>query len=128
MEANAVCVVTGPAARRGQAIYQNLKKLGCRFIQFIPCLDPLERDRGGEPYSLSPERYSQFLRTVSDLWYRDCKQGDYVSIRMFDDFVHTLAGQNPGTCAISGTCGRYLVVASSVQRRLPFWARPSASA
>lgn len=107
---NAVCVITGPAARRGQAIYQNLKKLGFRYMQFIPCLDPIGKERGSEPYSLSPERYGHFLRTIFDLWYRDWEQGDYVSIRMFDDFVHILAGQIPGTCATNGSCGRYLVV------------------
>lgn len=110
VETNAVCVVTGFAARRGQAIYQNLKKLGFRFLQFIPCLDPMGKERGGEHYSLTPEQYGRFLRTVFDLWYRDWECGDYVSVRMFDDLVHILAGQTPGTCATNGTCGRYLVV------------------
>lgn len=110
VETNAVCVITGPAARRGQAIYQNLKRLGCRYMQFIPCLDPMEKARGNEPYSLSPDRYGQFLKTVFDLWYRDWEQEDYVSVRMFDDFVHILAGRSPGTCSTNGTCGRYLVV------------------
>ena len=108
-EHNILCVVTGPLARRGQAVYQNLKKLGCRYLQFIPCLDPLGQ-RGGQPFSLTPERYGVFLRTVFDLWYRDWERGDYVSVRLFDDYVHRLAGQPTGTCATTGSCGRYLVV------------------
>lgn len=107
---NLLCVVTGAAARRGQAIYQSLKKLGCRYLQFIPCLDPLEEDRGGRPFSLTPERYGQFLCTVFDQWYQDWSAGDYVSIRLFDDYVHLLAGQPAGTCATAGTCGQYFVV------------------
>ena len=103
-------MVTGPAARRGQAVYQNLKRLGGRYLQFIPCLDPLEEERGGHPFSLTPERYGKFLCTVFDLWYQDWERGDYVSIRLFDDYVHLLAGQNAGTCATAGTCGRYFVV------------------
>lgn len=93
---NLLCVVTGAAARRGQAVYQGLKKLGGRYLQFIPCLDPLEEERGGRPFSLTPERYGQFLCTVFDLWYQDWTKGDYVSIRLFDDYVHLLAGQPPG--------------------------------
>ena len=110
VEVNLLCVVTGPAARRGQAIYQNLKKLGGRYLQFIPCLDPMEEERGGRPFSLTPERYGRFLCTVFDLWYQDWEQGDYVSVRLFDDYVHLLDGQRAGTCATAGTCGRYFVV------------------
>lgn len=110
VDVNLLCVVTGPAARRGQAVYQNLKRLGGRYLQFIPCLDPLEEERGGHPFSLTPERYGKFLCTVFDLWYQDWERGDYVSIRLFDDYVHLLAGQNAGTCATAGTCGRYFVV------------------
>lgn len=107
---NLLCVITGAAARRGQAVYQNLKKLGARYLQFIPCLDPLEEERGNRPFSLSPERYGHFLCTVFDLWYQDWERGDYTSIRLFDDYVHLLAGQPAGTCATAGTCGRYFVV------------------
>lgn len=102
MPVNLLCVVTGAAARRGQAVYQGLKKLGGRYLQFIPCLDPLEEERGGRPFSLTPERYGQFLCTVFDLWYQDWTKGDYVSIRLFDDYVHLLAGQPAGTCATAG--------------------------
>lgn len=33
-----------------------------------------------------------------------------MSVRLFDDYVHLLAGQRAGTCATAGTCGRYFVV------------------
>ncbi len=107
---NLLCVVTGAVARRGQAVYQNLKKLGVPFLQFIPCLDPLEGPRGGYPFSLSPQRYESFLKTVFDLWYQDWAAGQYVSVRLFDDYVHLLAGQSAGTCATNGCCGQYFVV------------------
>ncbi len=110
VEVNLLCVVTGQVARRGQAVYQSLKKLGGRYLQFIPCLDPMDEDRGQREYSLTPERYGQFLCTLFDQWYQDWEKGDYVSIRMFDDYVHLLAGQPAGTCATAGQCGRYFVV------------------
>ncbi len=110
VDVNVLCVITGQAARRGPAIYQNIKNLGIRYIQFIPCLDPIQEPRGKQPFSLSPQRYGQFLCSVFDQWYRDWDRGDYVSIRLFDDYVHLLAGQPTGTCATTGHCGRYFVV------------------
>ena len=109
-DVNILCVVTGAAARRGVAIYQNMKKLGVRFLQFIPCLDPLGEERGQRAFSLTPGRYETFLKAVFDQWYRDWESGHYVSVRLFDDYVHILAGQSPGTCATNGMCGQYFTV------------------
>ncbi len=38
-----------------------MKATGVRYLQFIPCLDPLGAQRGIENYSLSPELYAQFF-------------------------------------------------------------------
>lgn len=110
VETNLLCVVTNQMARSPQKVYQSLKKLGSHPLQFIPCLDPLEAPRGSMPYSLSPQRYGHFLCTLFDCWYRDWQQGQYVSIRLFDDYLRILAGMPPSTCAASGACGSYLVV------------------
>lgn len=111
---NALCVVTGACARRPQKVYQTLKKLGFRFLQFIPCLDPLGAVRGGEPWSLSPEAYGRFLCQLFDLWYRDWAAGSYHSIRCFDDYIHLLLGEPGSSCAACGACGSYLVVESDL--------------
>ena len=110
VEVNVLCVVTSQSAKHGAKIYNNLKKLGMRYLQFIPCLDPLEKERGEMPYSLTPEAYGKFLCTTFDEWYRDLERGDYTSIRLFDDYVHLAMGLPASTCATSGTCGSYFVV------------------
>ena len=107
---NALCVVTGHCARHPEKAYGSLKNLGFRYIQFIACLDPIGRDRGQEPWSLTPERYGRFLCRVFDLWYRDWVQGNYHSIRLFEDYVHVLLGDGASTCATCGKCGSYLVL------------------
>ncbi len=107
---NALCVVTGRCARQPEKAYGNLKNLGFRYIQFIACLDPIGHDRGQEPWSLTPERYGRFLCRVFDLWYRDWVQGNYHSIRLFEDYVHVLLGDGASTCATCGKCGSYLVL------------------
>ena len=110
VETNLLCVVSASAAKNPQKVYASLRKLGGHPLQFIPCLDPMEAQRGGEAYSLKPEAYGRFLCSLFDCWYRDWKAGNYVSIRSFDDYLRILMRMNPSTCAASGACGSYLVV------------------
>lgn len=107
---NLLCVVTGLCARHPQKVYAGLKKLGVGYLQFIPCLDPLEEERGTAPYSLTPEVYGKFLCALFDDWFRDWEKGQYTSVRLFDDYVHLAMGEPAGTCATSGGCGSYFVV------------------
>ena len=111
VETNLLSVITGQTAKHPEQFYRELKATGCRFIQPIPCLDPLGSD-GNEEYSLRPKQYGKFLATLFDLWYRDWAAGDYVSIRPFDDYVHLLCGGVPSSCTAAGRCGQYLVVES----------------
>lgn len=107
---NALCVVTAQCARRPEKAYNELKKLGVRYMQFIPCLDPMGEARGGQPYSLAPAAYGTFLCRLFDLWYADWAKGDYHSIRLFDDYVSLMMGEQNATCATCGRCGGYFVV------------------
>ena len=61
VETNLLCVVTGQCAKHPQKTYASMKKLGVRYLQFIPCLDPLEEQRGRAVYSLTPKLYGDFL-------------------------------------------------------------------
>lgn len=110
VEVNLLCVVGRMAARSPQKLYNSLKRLGVRHLQFIACLDPLEADRGLQPWSLTPQAYGRFLCGLFDIYYRDWQQGDYTSIRLFDDYVHLAMGLPSGTCATSGSCGAYFVI------------------
>ncbi len=110
VEVNLLCVVTGLCARHPEKAYSALKKLNCGSIQFIPCLDPLESPRGSSAYSLLPDAYGQFLCVLFDQWFRDWEQGKYVSIRLFDDYVHLAMGLGASSCSTSGGCGSYFVV------------------
>lgn len=107
---NALCVVTGLCARHPEKSYGSLKNLGFRYMQFIACLDPIGHKRGQEPWSLTPEAYGRFLCRLFDLWYQDWAEGNYYSIRLFEDYVHILLGDGASTCATCGKCGAYLVV------------------
>ncbi len=110
VQCNALCVVTKQATIKPHKVYAKLKELGFTDLQFIACLDPIERQRGQEQYSLTPDEYARFLCAVFDDWYRDWEEGSYTSVRLFEDYIHLLVGRKPSTCATSGQCGSYLVV------------------
>lgn len=109
VETNILCVVTAQVAKKAAQVYGSLTALGRHPMQFIPCLDPMEAERGTEFYSLKPDAYGKFLCSLFDCWYRDWKSGRYVSIRTFDDYLRILMRTSPSTCAASGACGSYLV-------------------
>lgn len=110
VECNLLCVVTRRCAKSAVRTYHALQKTGVRYLQFIPCLDPLGEARGLRPWSLTPEDYGNFLCALFDEWYRDWAAGHYTSVRLFDDYVHLAMGLPAGTCATSGSCGAYSVI------------------
>ena len=110
VECNLLCVVTRRCAKSAVRVYHALQKTGIRYLQFIPCLDPLGEPRGQRPWSLTPEDYGAFLCALFDEWHRDWAAGRYTSVRLFDDYVHLAMGLPAGTCATSGSCGAYFVV------------------
>lgn len=112
VETHLLCVVTRQAAKKPQRVWKSLVSLGGHALQFIPCLDPLELPRGTCSYSLTPDLYGRFLCNLFDCWYQAWKSGQYVSIRLFDDYIRILSGNAPSCCAASGSCGNYLVAES----------------
>ena len=110
VEYNVLTVVTGYLARHTQAAFTALCRAGFRYQQYIPCLDPLDGERGGQGYSLTPGQYEDFLKTLFDLWYRELEQGRYYSIRYFDNLVWMLEGRPPEQCAMAGRCSAQYVV------------------
>ena len=104
---NLLCVVTRRCARSAVRVYHALQKTGVEYLQFIPCLDPLDEPRGGQPWSLTPEEYGNFLCALFEEWYRDWAAGRYTSVCLFEDYVELAMGLPPSTCATSGRCGAY---------------------
>ena len=101
---NILSVVTSQLARHAHQIYRFFQKKDFQYIQFIPCLDPLGENPGEYPYSLTPERYSCFLKTLFDLWYYDATNHNIVSIRYFDNLLQLMLGYPPEACGMMGHC------------------------
>ena len=107
---NILCVVNGVVAQHGARVYNFFKKQGFRYLQFIQCLDPLEGIPGSNLYSLTPEKYALFLKTVFDLWYQDIVSGRINIIRYFDNLVGMIMGCRPEACGMSGECNCNFVI------------------
>lgn len=106
---NLLCVINALTAKHPKEVYSSLKDLGSGFLQFIPCLDPINEKRGEREWSLLPEDYAFFLRETFDEWFKDWQSGNYQSVRQFNDWVLLLMGMPPSSCASIGSCGGYLV-------------------
>ena len=110
VDVNILCVLTKQSARKIHSIYNFLKKEGFYYHQYIPCLDPLGEERGGRPWSLTPEDYGNALKELFDLWYRDMLEEHPVSIREFDNWLAMLGGNPPEACAQMGRCSMQNIV------------------
>lgn len=110
VEYNVLCVLTGKNARSIGQIYSFYKKQGFRWLQFIPCLEPLGEEPGGERYHLSCGEYGESLIRLFDLWLRDLERGEYIHIRQLDNWLTILLGGRPEACDMTGRCSVQLVV------------------
>ncbi len=108
-EYNILTVVSSYVARNTKKVYDFFRNNDFDYLQFIPCLDPLGDKPGGNEYSLTPEDYLSFLKTLFDLWYEDFIGGRAISIRYFDNLVGMLMGYPPESCGMSGRCTCYFV-------------------
>lgn len=101
---NILTVITGKTADAISRIYSFYRRSGFLYQQYIPCLDPLDGERGATPYALTPEKYAKFLKTLFDLWYRDVQSGKFIYIRYFENLMGILLGQRPESCGMTGSC------------------------
>jgi len=110
VEYNILSVINSYVARHIRKTYQFFRKNGFGYLQFIPCLDPLNEKPGGYEYSLTPKRYAYFLKTLFDLWYQDIMNGQKISIRYFDNLVGLFMGMRPEVCGMEGVCNCQFVI------------------
>jgi len=109
VEYNLLCVITRGIARRPAEAMRWLAAEGFHFVQFIPCLDPLEEGAAGE-YSLTPRQYGAFLKGTFDEWLKLRTGKQFISIRYFDNLTAIFAGRPPEMCGILGHCTPQYVV------------------
>jgi len=109
---NAMCCITDYSADKAEELYNYYKSLGITWMQFIPVVetDPADRSQVA-PFSLTAEKYGQFLITLFDLWIADFKNGESnTSVRQFESVFYSYVGQEAPECTMMKTCGAYVVI------------------
>ena len=107
---NILTVVNRYTAEEIKRIYMFYKKHHFAFQQYIPCLDPLADEPGQQEYSLLPQMYGRFLKTLFDLWYKDVLRGTAPYIRQFENIMGMMLGLIPEACDQRGVCGKQYVI------------------
>ena len=118
---NILTVVTAATARSGQKLYNFFQKNGFHYQQYIECLDPIGEEPGGQEYSLTPEKYEAFLKSLFDAWYLDAKSGRSPYNRYFENLLMIMDGQAPESCSMRGVCGKQWVIEPDAFSNPRYW-------
>lgn len=110
VEYNILTVVHDRTGRKARKIYEFYRKNNLKYLQFIPCLDPIGKEPGQREYSLTPEVYGEFLKELFDMWYEDLLVGKQPYIRQFENYIAILMGYHPEACDQKGVCNYQYVV------------------
>jgi len=79
------------------------------FVQLIPGMDFRSQDAGAEgKFLVTAEQYGQFLCQIFDWWYRDGEP--CISVRVFDNWLQRLVGQEPEMCVHRESCPSILIL------------------
>lgn len=112
VEFNILSVVTSKSSKHIKKIYNYFKSNDFKYLQFINCLDPLNEEWGSYEYSLDPDEYTYFLKTLFDEWYNDIMKGNYISIRYFDSLIELIKSGKSSSCGMNGMCTCQFVIES----------------
>ncbi|MGL5347217.1 MAG: anaerobic sulfatase maturase [Peptostreptococcaceae bacterium] len=110
---NILCVVTKLSSKHIHNIYSFYKEHKFNYLQFIPCIRKFDLDIDIDNYYLNNETYLEFLDTLFSLWIEDLKEGNYIEIRNFMDYITVLKGNHPTSCGMGGFCSLHTVIESN---------------
>lgn len=105
LEPSVLMVLSQPLAAHPQKVWRTIERLDLRYVQFIPCLGPLDGAAGR--HALTPDAFARFYLTLLGLWERG---GRTVHVGLFDDLLALTSGRHPQTCGLLGRCAPQFVV------------------
>ena len=103
VEWNAMATVNHLNADHPVEFYRFFKEIGCQYLQFTPVVEPSLCDT-----SVTPEQWGRFLCGVYDEWVKE--DIGRIFVQLFDATLANWAGEPPGICSMSPTCGRAAVM------------------
>lgn len=106
---NVLCVLTNEAALHPQKIWKFILNENIRYVQFIPCLDDLDSS-AENALALTPKRFHSFYSALFPLWQKQVEQGNYISVKLFDDIAHLFVHGQVTSCGLHGRCAPQSVI------------------
>lgn len=106
---NVLSVLTKNTAQNFKKAYRFFKENDLRYVQFIPCLRPLQSEYDESLY-MSCDDYKNFLTRGFNIYYNDFMRGDFISVRSFDNYILLASNQNAEQCGMNGCCSTQFVV------------------
>ena len=111
VEFNILTVVTKPVVENIDKIYAFFRNNKFKYLQFIPCLKPLKGEENFlDNFYINGKDYGVFLKRLFTYYLQDYKEGNYTSIRLFDNFVRLAHGERAEQCGMNGHCTHQYVI------------------
>ncbi|MCT7904659.1 Anaerobic sulfatase-maturating enzyme homolog YdeM [Candidatus Ornithobacterium hominis] len=112
VEMNAMCCVTNYSADFPDELYHFYKRLGMKWMQFIPIVETDKKDPSkAADFSVTPEKYGKFLKRIFDLWWNDFENGEPTTmVRNIDSVFYTYVDMPSPECTLLEQCGVYPTV------------------
>ena len=121
VEFNLMSTVNHCSEGRGLEVYQFLRQVGSRYMQFMPVVEHVSKGKGRPlivdpetpgariaPWSVDARAFGQFMCDIFDFWVRNDVGRWFVNL--FDATLASWCGVRPGTCAYGETCGENAVI------------------
>ena len=116
---NVLTVLTPEMASRPEVVWNWVLREEIRYIQFIPCLGPLDVSdvpKDSESPSerarraLTPSAFRDFYLALFPFWQQSLEEGRTVSVKFFDDLVNLFLYGRETACGMTGLCSLQYVV------------------
>ena len=113
VEYNILCVLSSQNARRAQGIWDFFVREKIKYIQFIPCIEPLTNPEGSQD-ALTADKFYLFYSTLYPIWKRGLEKGsasqNLIRVQLFEDLISLLLHGQRVTCGLSGGCTPQIIV------------------
>lgn len=109
---NVLATLTDYSVQFPVETYNYFKSLGFTWMQFIPIVETDKNDSSrAAPFSVTAEKYGEYLCQVFDLWLADFRNGEPTThVRHFDSVFYTYVGMEPPECTLMRECGPYVAI------------------
>lgn len=121
---NTLTVVHAGNSKYPKQVYNFLKEIDSKFMQFIPIVERISQAPGNNDlklvspdyeesavvtsWSVQPDGYGKFLIEIFEEWVRN-DVGKYF-VQIFDVALEAWVGQNPSLCVFRDECGQAMAI------------------